>query len=415
MVRANTLLNAPVLVASHYGMISPPTWLGGSVEHVDSNDWRMQVGCGDVPRVWGDKELKPEGCAAQWYTNNTYIPARQPATITDDSPLRTWHLCPQGGCGKHPWRAPGTAPLYSPCGVDGGNLHGCPAGNTAKSGCAPGGYGNGPDARDWYQGKTRPVTKWKAGSEQEIKWGILANHGGGYSFRLCPMPKSGKLADLTEECFQKGSLEFVGTSWAIFDGKTRTKFQGAGIDLPTGHWRQNPTPACAGYDGEDRPCKKPYQFPPKVDGMAGFAGNPSIGGAPSAAPLYKWAVIDTVKIPANLPTGNYVLSYRHDSEQTAQTWSSCADIHIVDGPTPTPTPPVPPAPTPVPPPPAPTPGCVDKDHSCPTLNCSYCGKDLGGCLSSGCDPSIYDHESTGCDSGQCRYHCKCKTTSEITV
>ena len=31
----------------------------------------------------------------------------------------------------------------------------------------------------------------------QVGWGIIANHGGGYSYRLC---KEGE--DLTEECFQ---------------------------------------------------------------------------------------------------------------------------------------------------------------------------------------------------------------------
>ena len=31
------------------------------------NDWRMNIGCGDVPRVPEDVEPKPEGCTAGGY------------------------------------------------------------------------------------------------------------------------------------------------------------------------------------------------------------------------------------------------------------------------------------------------------------------------------------------------------------
>ena len=50
---------------------------------------------------------------------------------------------------------------------------------------------------------------WPAGSVQEVAFTIFVNHGGGYSYRLCP---SG--SNLTESCFQKTHLRFVGdTQW----------------------------------------------------------------------------------------------------------------------------------------------------------------------------------------------------------
>jgi hypothetical protein len=246
----------------------------------------------------------------------------------------------------HPWTAPGTAPISSPCGIDGGNIEGCPNGNPGKDGCAAGGYGHGPDARKWYQTRQRFVTEWQAGSEVPIKWGITANHGGGYSFRLCKKPAD--LMDLTEECFQKGSLEFVGnTSTAIFDLdnlKERTEIPVYGISLPTGHWRQNPIPACGDASGGAflGLCTKPYQFPPRANrtrfgifeqSMAGFSGSAGIGGLPSTSPLGKWAVEDKVKVPAALAPGDYVLSYRWDCEQTSQVWNMCADIKVTTSPT----------------------------------------------------------------------------------
>ena len=44
-------------------------------------------------------------------------------------------------------------------------------------------------------------TTWRQGGVEKVGWGILANHGGGYSYRLC---RTGE--QLTEECFQKTPL-----------------------------------------------------------------------------------------------------------------------------------------------------------------------------------------------------------------
>ena len=47
------------------------------------------------------------------------------------------------------------------------------------------------------------------GSTQEVAWLMDANHGGGYSYRLCKIPPEGR-SGLTEECFQQGHLSFAG-------------------------------------------------------------------------------------------------------------------------------------------------------------------------------------------------------------
>lgn len=320
-------------------------WTDSKGQYVQTNGWRAG-GCGDTPAVPEDVEHKAEGCQVEWYTNFTFVSQDQEPTIPVDSILRTYKKCGQGRdgsgvpteqhCREHPWTAPGTAPIFSPCGHDGGNPTGCPVGNAGKDGCAAGGYGHGPDAREWYQNRPRFQTEWQAGSEVPISWGITANHGGGYSFRLCPKPDN--LMDLTEECFQKGSLEFVGnTSTAIYDLdnlRERTEIPAYGISLPTGHWRQNAIPACGDASGGAilGLCTHPYQFPPRAshgkEVLGGFSGSPGIGGLPSTQPLLKWAVEDLVKVPANLAAGDYILSYRWDCEQTFQVWNMCGDIKI---------------------------------------------------------------------------------------
>jgi hypothetical protein len=43
---------------------------------------------------------------------------------------------------------------------------------------------------------------------------------------------------------------------------------------------------------------------------------------------FDFGIVDKVKIPDNLPTGDYVIGFRWDSEQTPQVWNSCADVTV---------------------------------------------------------------------------------------
>lgn len=97
----------------------------------------------------------------------------------------------------NPWRSPGFAPVMDPCGVITGNQ----AGEHVDGAPKPGTRGSSLPAS---QGP-----KWAAGSQQDVSWSLYANHGGGYAYRLCP-----KTSKLSEDCFQKQHLQFVGSkSW----------------------------------------------------------------------------------------------------------------------------------------------------------------------------------------------------------
>ena len=48
-----------------------------------------------------------------------------------------------------------------------------------------------------------------------MAWAIAANHGGGYSYRLCPATPAG---DISEACFQRHQLDFDGTTSDILFG-----------------------------------------------------------------------------------------------------------------------------------------------------------------------------------------------------
>jgi len=104
------------------------------------------------------------------------------------------------GMKYNPWRAPGYAPLMDPCGIISGNQNHAP-------------YYH-PEIKDGTKGSElpeldTPKPQWPQGSEQDVAWNIIANHGGGYAYRLCP-----KSSNLTEECFRNGHLQFAGnTSW----------------------------------------------------------------------------------------------------------------------------------------------------------------------------------------------------------
>ena len=140
-----------------------------------------------------------------------------------------------------PWRRPGSAPVLDACGIAGGRV----------PGQGDGGYGavyqNTSHAKEGDLGSQLPHLPsgvvWKAGDVVEVAWTLQANHGGGYSYRLCPLGST-----LDEECFQKTPLDFVGQSafrWGGRGGKVHN-FNATYVTegtTPTGSmWAMNPVP-----------------------------------------------------------------------------------------------------------------------------------------------------------------------------
>jgi hypothetical protein len=278
----------------------------------------------------------------------------------------------------NPWRAPGYAPVESPCGLAGGYY-------TAKNGF-PGNAGYPPvGVQQGFDGRHLPEsfrTIWEAGSSQEVAVDVNANHGGGYAYRLCPKP--GKFQQLTEACFQKHHLSFVGEKqWVQWgdDKSTRVQVEAMRVSegtYPVGsQWTRFPLPGCGGYlggdaeGGSDVPgrvqagadCNR-TQFKPPVPGLFGYGLTQCLYPAleiPTAIgkgcgayahqirdahvdwspgrkctkaeieqvkKLFNVNFIDLVQVPEDLAPGDYVLSWRHDSEQTPQVWASCADVTV---------------------------------------------------------------------------------------
>ena len=258
---------------------------------------------------------------------------------------------------KNPWRAAGTAPVSgSGCGIAGGSKL---KNMTGNGGVPPPGYNFGDDYLT--QPKTKQTT-WKRGQPQMVAWAALANHGGGYSWRLC---KADGTVD--EACFQANTLRFSGnTSWIRYGvyfnyGNKMPQIPDVQIPLvrvtegtfPLGsEWARNPIPACklcttaahAACTDDDVPwleqnhCSQQcsglnmstcppgmVQFQEPASGLSGFDpmdGTDYLGG-------FRYSIMDEVEVPSALPAGEYLLSWRWDVEQSQQIWQGCADIVLV--------------------------------------------------------------------------------------
>ena len=271
------------LVVGHGNMVYPYVWMdkhqvGAWQEgHVGGG-----IGCGSIPEPDDQQHVESPkiGCLGNWFTNDTKIPHSSGKRASVDH--------------HNPWFAPGTAPIYSPCGLAGGNPMGCTGQDNEKFGdCCGGkcgGYSFGRKAED-YDWPNAPVTEWKAGSYQEVSWYSNANHLGGYVYRLCKMPEQG-LGVLTEECFQEGSLEFEGDKlWFI---------------------------------AQHEDVRQELNATRVIDGT--FPAGSQWTEVPIAE---KGQIIDYVKVPADLERGLYVLSFRWYCKKTPQVWNICANINIV--------------------------------------------------------------------------------------
>lgn len=256
------------------------------------------------------------------------------ATICDER-LRTYNI--KAPCNTkadiyrwNPWRAPGTAPVFDPCGKAGGGYPGN-AGPGAADFVNTSNAKHGDLGSEVLQPGPSQAT-WKVGAEVETMWGLRANHGGGFQWRLCP-----RSAKLTEACFQQQPLPFVGRQSLQFPNGSRSLIPSkyayangsvaaitADNQLPTGiTWALNPLPdgkqsGSVGAAGE-------WEFPPPCDSVK-MPGNTNLC---SGERPFGVSVVDVLRVPASTKPGAYVLGWRWDVEETAQVWSSCSDITIV--------------------------------------------------------------------------------------
>jgi len=247
------------------------------------------------------------------------------ATICDPS-LRTVNTGATCGADDDlyyysPWRAPGSAGVLDPCGM---------AGGTPVGGSYGAVYTETPHAKQGDLGsETLPEapsgTVWTAGSLVEVWWTIQANHGGGYQYRLCPK-KEGE--QLTEECFQKTPLPFEGMqSFRWNDGRKQVWFNGTYVSdgtTPKGSmWAMNPIPR-----NDTR--QTGQSFEPRCEEVPNCGSTKKMSDCLCSGMWgpYNLEIIDQLRLPADLPNGEYVLGWRWDCEESTQIWTSCSDITI---------------------------------------------------------------------------------------
>jgi len=224
--------------------------------------------------------------------------------------------------------------------------------------------------------RTNDNSAWKAGTSVNVSYQIIANHGGGIQYRLC---KLDHLFDgtMNEDCFQRMPLDFVGnTSWFEHDNNDvddadvnssssssssgRSSGSSSSITsipftpirvsdsnskgvLPAGStWTKVGISACTGVSGGAgmSHCDTP-QFENELTqaGLWGFgnfvqitdsgAGELKDSGNTAAFKkvLQDYSIVDTVKVPEGIE-GDYVLSWRWDSEQTSQVWTQCSVVTV---------------------------------------------------------------------------------------
>lgn len=208
-----------------------------------------------------------------------------------------------------PWRAPGTAKVFSPCGGF------CLAQDSdSPNGCDPTHMSQYATIRDGRDLPKSPRTKWKAGGTAKVGFTALFNHGGGYAYRLCP---SGK--EQTEECFQQTHLDFATQNTTVVPSRHGKAGEYPAVTMSEGtypqgsQWRTIRIPSCStttpsicGHELLPKPC--PTCCAHNCD-------------------RWHFSLVDSVVVPAT--PGDYTLSWRWDAEINHQVWQGCADITIV--------------------------------------------------------------------------------------
>ena len=318
-------------------MVYPAVWSDPerNMWAYDRNGNENSLGCGKL-RLPEDTEFeiasgKKPDCLQYWFTAGAEIPG-EPIPYMEE-------IQPDVDCSRentenihqrYPWNAPGTAPVFSPCGALGGNPNGCSGiiadeFVTAKNfgdicpcegkdrqteyfGCGSFAFGGLAHQYDW---SDAPTTTWEAGSTQEVAWWVpSATHGGGYSYRVCKVPVDG-ISGLTEECFQNGHLEFSGDKQWIYYNNEYIE-SGSKIEINATRINEGTFPPGSMWT------TVPFAYP----GIEWEAEEPMEHGYGH--------VIDKIKIPSSLEPGEYVLSFRWDCKCTSQVFSSCANIQITN-------------------------------------------------------------------------------------
>lgn len=138
----------------------------------------------------------------------------------------------------NPWRAPGSAPIFDPCGRAGGAAGPTPGHGEFTNTT----YAKFGDLGSHVLPKMFSGAVWPAGSVQTAMWTARTNHGGGFQYRLCPLKSA-----LTEECFHQTPVPFAGDSSIMLSNGTKIKVKSNFVSegtLPAGStWQTLPMPS----------------------------------------------------------------------------------------------------------------------------------------------------------------------------
>eukprot|EP00039_Didymoeca_costata_P016271 m.287891 g.287891 ORF g.287891 m.287891 type:complete len:373 (-) comp16368_c0_seq18:199-1317(-) len=366
--RVFVLLVLPALAAAHGGLIYPMArnsrdgeldgFAGKFVCNTPANDSTvgMRATGNGQPCFWFSQGCTI-GCeTCDNHTQHTLGKSLCNSTMEPTLPYYAWTMnrwAKEGTVNDtyryHPWRAPGSAPVIDACGMAGGRHSSDPGGGDAEFIATP--WAKMGDLGSQVLLKGPPSADWTAGSTVEVAWGIRFNHGGGYQYRLCPASEP-----LTEACFQKYPLNFSGNPILRWNNGSQLEINGTfvstGTQPPGSTWQMNPIPRIdfdskssgqpPGWSGCDMPARglACRQFDPPCkeqlwDGIPWHGTNDphdhrnvDVQGDCSGD-LTLASIVDHVVIPKDLPAGDYVLGFRWDCEETAQIWSSCADVNIL--------------------------------------------------------------------------------------
>ena len=139
-----------IFVSGHGNMVWPPVWQDAGGKWGLTPMGQFVIG-GDIFFEYeGQPDFEKSGVVTLWYTNYTHITIEP--TIEDH--MRTFPNIEPGTeefIAHNPWMAPGSAPVYSGCGIAGGNPDGCgkPMGPGQDCGDYKGGFSFGPRAEDY--------------------------------------------------------------------------------------------------------------------------------------------------------------------------------------------------------------------------------------------------------------------------
>ena len=324
-----------------------PEWKNGKAP--PATDWHPH---GDRPCACrNDTEFCDAGQTCLWFTVGTSIGCKEPdgaasnpnfmgdrcssgMNATVNNPLhRTINrdaaaFSEEDWTRFNPWRAPGSAPVYDPCGRAGGGPH-----STAGEGV----YTTTKFAKLGDLGSKLPQMPtgavWKAGSIVEAKWSLRANHGGGYQYRLCPLK-----SNLTEACMQQTPMPFAGNSSMMLSNGTIIKLKSTFVSegtLPVGStWQMNPVPGYINFNNKtghptiSGSCCKHWFDPPCYDPAPLPNYEALTEGICSGEWLTNITLYDQLRVPEHLEPGEYVLGFRWDCKASGQIWQSCADVTI---------------------------------------------------------------------------------------